>query len=121
MICHTYPMARTSSSKTALPQPSRAALSTLGQYIGTARKRRRIPQQLFADRMLVSRQTLQRLEAGDPAVSLGVLASALFVLGFTGRLEALLSPDTDIAGMSEEIARLPKRIRTPLSKADLDF
>lgn len=113
-------MARTSASKTALPAPGRRALKALGHDITVARKRRRIPQQLLADRMLVSRQTLQRLEAGDPAVSLGVLASALFVLGFTQRLEALLAPESDAMGVSEDLARLPRRTHAP-SDDDLDF
>lgn len=113
-------MARTSASKTALPVPGRRALKALGEGVAVARKRRRIPQQLLADRMLVSRQTVQRLEAGDPTVSLGVLASALFVLGFTSRLEALLSPESDAMGISEDLARLPSRTHAP-SRDDLDF
>lgn len=113
-------MARTSASKTALPPPGRRALKALGQGIEIARKRRRIPQQLLADRMLVSRQTVQRLEAGDPTVSLGVLASAFFVLGFTTRLEALLSPESDTMGVSEDLARLPQRTHAQ-SHDDLDF
>lgn len=74
----------------------------------------------MADRMLVSRQTVQRLEAGDPTVSLGVLTSALFVLGFTSRLETLLAPESDAMGISEDLARLPRRIHAP-SDDDLDF
>lgn len=92
----------------------------LGHDLAVARKRRRIPQQLMAERMLVSRQTVQRLEAGDPTVSLGALASAMFVLGFTGRLEALLAPDSDAMGISEDVARLPRRTHAP-SDGDLDF
>lgn len=113
-------MARTSASKTALPAPARRALKVMGESVTIARKRRRIPQQLLADRMLVSRQTVQRLEAGDPAVSLGVLASALFILGFTPRLEALLAPESDAMGISEDVARLPRRTHAP-SHDDLDF
>lgn len=113
-------MARSSASTTALPPPARRALKALGRDIAIARKRRRIPQQLLADRMLVTRQTLQRLEAGDPSVSLGALASALFVLGFTARLEALLAPESDAMGISEDIARLPQRTHAPPAD-DLDF
>lgn len=74
----------------------------------------------MAERMLVSRQTLQRLEAGDPAVGLGVLASALFVLGMTQRLQALVSPESDHVGMGEQLARLPKHAHAP-ADPDLDF
>ena len=113
-------MARTSAAKTALPVTCRRALQALGHDITVARKRRRIPQQLLADRMLVSRQTVQRLEAGDPTVSLGALASALFVLGLTSRLEKLLAPSSDAIGISEDLARLPRRTHAPVNN-DLDF
>ena len=62
--------------------------------------------------MLVSVQTLQRLEAGDPTIGLAVVASALHVLGLTSRLEGLVSPESDTIGASEEINRLPKAIRS---------
>lgn len=75
----------------------------------------------MAERMLVSVQTLQRLEAGDPTVGLATLASALFVLGMTARLEALVAPETDKVGTSEEIGRLPHSIRTPRRDDPLDF
>lgn len=75
----------------------------------------------MADRMLVSLQTLQRLEAGDPSVGISVLASALFVLGMTQRLETLVAPETDTVGMREELSRLPKYAHPARSKPDLDF
>jgi transcriptional regulator with XRE-family HTH domain len=113
-------MPRASASKVALPDVSRAALERLGRNLAVARRRRRIPQQLLADRMLVTRQTVQRLEAGDPSVNLGVLASALFVLGLSSRLSELVAPEADGPGMSEELQRLPRRVRPPI-RDDLDF
>ncbi len=74
----------------------------------------------MAERMLVSIQTLQRLEAGDPTVGLAVLASAMLVFGMTSRLAELVAPDSDRAGMTEDLARLPKNIHAP-SSDDLDF
>ncbi|RVT90576.1 XRE family transcriptional regulator [Sphingomonas crocodyli] len=74
----------------------------------------------MAERMLVSVQTLRRLEAGDPTVGLAVLASALLVFGMTNRLADLVASDSDRAGMSEDLARLPKRTRVPAGE-DLDF
>lgn len=74
----------------------------------------------MAERMLVSIQTLQRLEAGDPTVGLAVLASALFVLGMTSRLADLAAPDTDHAGLSEDLSRLAKTTHAPTGD-DLDF
>jgi hypothetical protein len=74
----------------------------------------------MAERMLVSIQTLQRLEAGDPTIGLAVLASALLVFGMTSRLADLVAADSDRAGMSEDLARLPKTIHAP-SDEELDF
>lgn len=74
----------------------------------------------MAERMIVSVQTLQRLEAGDPTVGLAVLVSALHVLGMTQRLAELVAPDSDRAGMSEDLSRLPKTTHA-VSDDDLDF
>lgn len=117
-----YPyMARQSRAATGLPQQSLRAIQQLGSDLRTARKRRRVSQKLMAERMLVSVQTLQRLEAGDPTVGLATLASALFALGLTNRLATLVAPETDTIGTSEEVSRLPRAIRTPRSGKDLDF
>lgn len=117
-------MPRRSAAKTALPAPAIRAIAQLGSDVATARRRRKIPQRLMAERMLVSLQTLQRLEAGDPSVGLSVLATALFSLGMVGRLGELIAPESDTGGAIEDLARLPKRARQPRQAAgatNLDF
>lgn len=114
-------MPRASRAASSLPPQSRRAIARLGDDIATARRRRRIPQRLMAERMLVSVQTLQRLEAGDPTVGLAVLAGALFVLGMTQRLETLVAPESDAVGTAEEILRLPRNVHTPRDDEALDF
>jgi transcriptional regulator with XRE-family HTH domain len=115
-------MSKASLANKALPAPAAKAVEVLGQDIARARTRRRIPQRLFAQRMMVSFDTLQRLERGDSGVSLGVLATALWSLGMIDRLAALASPDQDAVGKAEELKRLPRRARTPrAAKSDLDF
>jgi transcriptional regulator with XRE-family HTH domain len=113
-------MPRRAKISDALPTPALRAIRQLGQDLAVARRRRRISQQLMADRMLVNRETVMRLERGEPAVSLSVLASALYVLGLTGRLEQLLGPDSDAVGLSEDLQHLPRRAHAP-RKDDLDF
>lgn len=95
-------------------------MARLGKDIAIARRRRKLPQRLMAERMLVSIQTLQRLEAGDPTVGLAVLASALHVLGLTPRLAELVAPDSDRAGISEDLSRLPKTTHAA-GDDELDF
>ena len=102
---------RASRAKTALPIPVRRALKKLGSDICVARKRRRIPVALMAERAFITRPTLAKVEAGDPGVSLGIYATVLFVLGMTDRLAALVDPAHDPLGLSLEEERLPKRIR----------
>ena len=115
-------MAKASRSRKALPAPAAKAIEVFAQDIATARKRRRTPQRLLAQRMMVSLDTLQRLERGDAGVSLGIVATALWALGLIDRLAALASPDQDTVGKGEELKRLPKQARTPRApKSDLDF
>jgi transcriptional regulator with XRE-family HTH domain len=115
-------MAKASLATRALPAPAAKAVEVLARDIAIARKRRRIPQRLLAKRMMVSLDTLQRLERGDAGVSLGIVATALWALGLIDRLATLASPDHDTVGKGEELKRLPRRARTPRTpKSDLDF
>lgn len=113
-------MSRTSRASGGLPPQSKRAIVQLGKDISIARRRRKLPQRMLAEQMLVSVQTLQRLEAGDPTVGLAVLVSALHVFGMTRRLAGLVAPDTDRVGISEDLARLPKTTHAP-RRDDLDF
>jgi transcriptional regulator with XRE-family HTH domain len=68
-------------------------LARIGRFIARERAARGLSQEKLAERMFVSRQTLHRLESGEPAVGLAVLASALFALGKTNRLRLLSASD----------------------------
>lgn len=98
-----------------LPGPVKVALKKLGADISDARKRRRIPTTLMAERAFISRSTLGRVEKGDPRVSMGNYAAALFVLGLTDRLKNLVDANNDPVGRALEEKRLPKRIHLPKS------
>jgi transcriptional regulator with XRE-family HTH domain len=95
------------------PFPVRRALKKLGEDLRDARKRRRIPMQLAADRASISRTTLSKIEKGDEGVSLGSYARILFILGMLSRLAELVDPKFDELGMLLESEKLPKRIRIP--------
>jgi transcriptional regulator with XRE-family HTH domain len=115
-------MAKASLATKALPAPAAKAIELLARDIATARKRRRVPQRLLAQRMMVSLDTVQRLERGDAGVSLGVVATALWALGLVDRLAAVASPDHDSVGKGEELRRLPQRAHAPRApKSELDF
>ena len=89
----------------------RRALRKLGVDIQDARKRRRLPMSVVADRAFTSRGTLQRIEAGDPGVGIGIYAAALQALGLLDRLAALADIAHDPVGQSLASATLPRRVR----------
>jgi transcriptional regulator with XRE-family HTH domain len=86
----------------------------LGHDIRDARRRRRIPVAIMAQRASISRTTLNKIEKGDPGVALGSYATVLFVLGMVDRLADLGSPKHDALGLELEEEHLPERIRLPL-------
>jgi DNA-binding XRE family transcriptional regulator len=93
------------------PIPVLRALRKLGHDIRDARRRRRIPATILAERASISRTTLHKVEQGDPGVSLGIYATVLFVLGMIDRLADLADPKHDSVGLELEEERLPERIR----------
>ncbi len=97
---------------TALPLPARRALTKLGHDIRDARRRRRIPSAVAAERASISRVTLVKVEKGDPGVAMGSYATVLFVLGLSERLADVADPAHDTTGLRLEEEHLPQRIRT---------
>ena len=94
----------------SLPIPVKNALRKLGSDIRDARRRRRIPAAVMADRAFISRTTLVKLEKGEPGVAMGTYAAVLFVLGRIDRLRELAEARSDEVGLALEEERLPKRI-----------
>ena len=102
---------RTSRSSVLLPIPVRHALRKLGHDIRDARRRRRIPVAIAAQRASISRTTLVKIEKGDPGVAIGIYATVLFVMGMVERLADLADPKNDSVGLQLEEENLPQRIR----------
>ena len=94
----------------SLPIPVKNALRKLGSDIRDARRRRRIPAAVMADRAFISRTTLVKLEKGEPGVAMGTYAAVLFVLGRIDMLRELAEARSDEIGLSLEKERLPQRI-----------
>lgn len=94
-----------------LPIPAKKALRKLGSDLMNARKRRRIPMQLAADRAGISRSTLAKIEKGDSGVSIAAYAKILFILGLIQRLTDLVDFKYDEIGLVLEEENLPKRVR----------
>ena len=106
-----------------MPTPHRPSaavkrgLRKLGSDIREARQRRRLTMAVVADRAFTSRASLQRVEAGDPGVSIGIYAAVLQALGLLEGLNQLADPTQDKVGQTLSSAELPKRVRmTTVSK-----
>ena len=93
------------------PIPVRRVLRKLGHDIRDARRRRRIPVAIMAERASISRMTLNKVEKGEPGVAMGTYATVLFVLGMVDRLADLADPRNDAVGLALEEEHLPQRIR----------
>lgn len=102
---------RTRKSASTIPIPVSRALRKLGHDIRDARRRRRIPVAILAERASISRMTLNKVEKGDPGVSFGTYATVLFVLGMVERLADVADPRHDTVGLELEEEHLPERIR----------
>jgi hypothetical protein len=96
-----------------VPIPVARALRKLGHNIRDARRRRRIPAKIAAQRASISRTTLVKIEKGEPGVAIGSYAIVLFVMGMTDRLADLADPTNDAVGLQLEEEHLPQRIRRP--------
>jgi hypothetical protein len=109
-------MSKSSAHHEGLPAQAQAALRELGAGLAVARVRRRESLRGWAQRLGVSVRTVQRLEAGDAGVGVGVYAGALWLIGRTAALAALADPaldrgaqEVDVQAARERLARRGRR------------
>jgi len=91
----------------------RRALAALGADISAARRRRRLPIQIVAERAGVTRQTVAKIEKGDPTVAMGGWAAVLLALNLHEKLAEVASAAVDVVGHDLEVERLPQRVHLP--------
>ena len=96
-------MSKASSALAQMPPSTIAALGQLGADLAVARLRRKESLKTWAKRIGVSVPTLLRLEAGEPSVSLGVLATALWLIGRDGALATLATPSEDRGALELDV------------------
>jgi len=78
-----------------MPPATLSALQQLGADLAVARLRRKESLAVWALRMGTSVPTLMRMEAGEPGVSMGIYATALWLVGRSGALAVLAAPEAD--------------------------
>src|SRR5215475_9653298 len=93
------------------PAAVRRVLRKLGADIRDGRRRRRLSMAVVAERAFTSRSTLQRIEAGDANVSIGIYAAVLQALGLLDGLGEIADISHDSIGQALASAELPKRVR----------
>jgi transcriptional regulator with XRE-family HTH domain len=88
-----------------LPPATAAAIEKLGADLAVARLRRKESLKTWARRMGVSVPTLQRLEAGDPSVGIGIVATALWLIQRDGELARLAAPEHDQGAIEMDVRK----------------
>ena len=104
-------MPKTVKALLQLPPATAAALEKLGADLAVARLRRRESLKTWATRMGVSVPTLQRLEAGDPSVGIGIVATALWLIRRDGELGRLAAPEHDTGAIEMDVREAIERGR----------
>lgn len=92
-----------------MPPAATAALRALGENLAIARVRRKEPQRAWAKRLGVSVPTLIRMEQGDPGVSGGIYATALWLIGRVQALPETADPQGDRAALELDVRAAVKR------------
>ena len=95
-----------------LPPATSAAIEKLGADLAVARLRRKESLKTWANRMGFSVPTLQRLEAGDPSVGIGIVATALWLIQRDGELGKLAAPEHDQGAIEMDVRKAEALGRT---------
>lgn len=96
-------MPKTARALQEIPPATLAAIEKLGADLAVARLRRKESLRSWAKRMGVSIPTLQRLEAGDPGVGIGIVATALWLIQRDGELGTLAAPEHDRGAIEMDV------------------
>jgi len=98
-------MPKTSRALQQLPPATLRAIEKLGADLAVARLRRKESLKTWAKRMGVTVPTLQRLEAGDPSVSIGIVATGLWLILRDGELTQLAAPEHDRGAIEMDVRK----------------
>ncbi|MGH7272806.1 MAG: helix-turn-helix domain-containing protein [Polyangiaceae bacterium] len=100
-----------SSVHDVLPPKVRRSLTKFGADLALARRKRHLTTAMMSERLGIAKSTYVRVEKGDPTVSMGVYAMALFALGFGDAFGHLIDASRDEQGLLLDEQRVPKRVR----------
>jgi transcriptional regulator with XRE-family HTH domain len=98
---------------TVLPDPESALLAALGERLRLARRRRRKTAQEVAMQAGITRVTLRRVEAGEPAVTMATYVKVLATLGLAQDLVLVARDDTLGRRLQDEQLQRPLGVKPP--------
>lgn len=104
-------MPKPSASLAFLPPVVEKQLEELGANLQIARKRRGESRAAWASRLGVTPPTLLRMERGDPKVSMGAYATALWLIGRSEQLPLAAAPHLDYAAAEAEARKVSGAVR----------
>lgn len=116
-------------TKSHLPAAPKQALQAFGKLLALCRKERQWRQIDIANRIGISRQTIARIEKGDPSISIGLYFAAAWLLD----LPIFPGVESDSSSSSQALNKLfevlfevlkdkyPQRIIKPEKKIENDF
>jgi DNA-binding XRE family transcriptional regulator len=99
-----YFIPKQSKAIMALTPATLTALETMGSHLALARVRRRESLATRAKRIGVSVPTVMKIENGDPTVSMGAYAQALWLVGRDGELARIAAPEFDQEAIARDVA-----------------
>ncbi len=104
-------MPKAAQAVVSLPSSVLVSLELLGEHLRLGRNRRKESLRSWALRMNVSVPTLSGMERGDPRVSMGVYATALWLMGRDESLRGLAAPENDAQALAKEILLIQNKGR----------
>lgn len=111
ILYNLYDMSKVSVARESLPPAAVNALKRLGENLAIARVRRRESQRVWAQRLGISVPTLIRMEQGDPGVGIGIISTALWMIGRADALPELASPKNDRGALEADVRHALARRR----------
>ena len=105
-------MPKVAQAVLSLPNSVLVSLELLGEHLRLGRKRRKESLRSWALRINVSVPTLRGMEKGDPSVSMGVYATALWLMGRDEALRGLAAPEHDAQALAKEMLAIQNKGRT---------
>ncbi len=102
-------------------QYTNEAVSLLGKLIKLGRKKRRWSEFDLAERAGIARDTVQRIEKGDPTCSLGLVFEAASLVGIPLFDSGNVSLATHLERTDDILTLLPKSVRKSNKDVDDDF